>query len=637
MDIASLAYLSRYLFILILLFGTHKLVRFSLAQIRARFRLKETALPGYFLLMKPRKDLLVEQLPHQVKLRQGTTQSLWSFPLYPTTILGRSSACDLRFDDKSLLRRCVQIYRFDQAWFIRPIGKCSLSINGEQIRESVTLESRDLIAFADYQLTFIDERVETERLGRTYDEKLADVQSGHYAALAASAASGDELLTMADVLSRKGSFTPWLMLNLFMILSLTFMYLLFPSTDQDDLLRVGIYPIIVAVLLNAYYLLLPFTTKNFDRTTYLTFAKLIVFGNLIQFRLSLVNRSQIIMAQLNGETDKYRDLLDYVISDYLTQETALLLGLLLLPFVYLFTSRTRLLENMIGFCLVLTPALYIITLILGRDPGGTHGARLWLRLGGFSLQLTEFAKISYLIVLAGFFKIRPKLKIQLAFALWAGFNFFLIMLLPDLGSVMILLPTTLIVYVIMTAEYLRAGALLVMGSGISAFAYYTFPYVKHRIYGWQSLWTEINPRNEQIVFGLQAVARGGLFGRGLGNGSPAGIPEVFGDMVYTILCEEWGILVGLMLVVWFLNLWLRSVYVATESEDGFAASMSLGIATLLFTEAMVVIGGCTGLIPLTGATLPFIAKGGSSLLAKFILMGLLLGFSGRSSRRAYEE
>lgn len=109
---------------------------------------------------------------------------------------------------------------------------------------------------------------------------------------------------------------------------------------------------------------------------------------------------------------------------------------------------------------------YIATLVLGRG-ADEWGATLWITLpGGFSLQLTEFAKITYLIVLANFFKIRPPLKTQLLFAGWAGFNFILIMLLPDFGSMMILLPVTLIVFAVMTSEYLKTAGILLGGTAI---------------------------------------------------------------------------------------------------------------------------------------------------------------------------
>ncbi len=643
MDAARLAYLSRYIFILIIGFVTFHLARFALKQVRARIKLRSAAMPGFFLFLFPtpspahglaswsQLNLMPKDWPTQGQLRSQAGKTAIALPLYSTTVIGRSAACDLVFSIPHMERRAVIVYRFDGNWYVRPTGHTNVTLNGDSLTGPHILVSRDKIGFNGLELTFVDEREETIRAGFTYDESLADRQSGNFQALQKVATTAEEITGLADILGDKGPWLPWLGMNFFILLSYMVMYMLFPTNDLSIVKAVAAYEIIIAVLLNGYFLLLPLTSANFDRCSFLTMAQLILLGNVVQFRLALINRSQIVAAKLAGDHRVFAELIDYVVKEYRTQVTALILGLVLLPIIYILVSHTRILESVMPFCLAITPLLYLATLILGRDTGG-HGAGLWLSLGGVSLQLSEFAKITYLIVLAGFFKIRPRLRQQLFFAAWAGLNFFLIMMLPDLGSVMMLLPTTLVVYIIMTSEYWRAGVLLLGGSAMSVIAYQLFPYVRKRLYGWQSLWTEINPGNEQIVFGLQAVARGGLWGRGIGNGSPAGIPEASGDMVFSVLCEEWGLLVGLFVVVLFLVIWLRSILVAADSEDGFTGSMVLGIATLLFFEAMIVIGGSTGLIPLTGATLPFIAKGGSSVLAKLIMSAIFLGLAGRRNR-----
>ena len=215
------------------------------------------------------------------------------------------------------------------------------------------------------------------------------------------------------------------------------------------------------------------------------------------------------------------------------------------------------------------------------------------------------------------------------FAAWAAGVFFLILMLPDLGSAMILLPTTLLVYVVMTSEFLNTLLILGGGSLTGALAFSFFPHVQRRISGWTTLWTEVNDSNRQIVYALQAIGRGGLFGRGLGNGSPGGIPLASSDMVFAIVGEEFGLIAGLGLVLVFIVLWLRAARITLIARDGFSSSLALGIGTLFFVEAAVVIAGVTGLLPLTGATLPLIARGGSSVLTIIILFALLIGLSAR--------
>jgi len=294
-------------------------------------------------------------------------------------------------------------------------------------------------------------------------------------------------------------------------------------------------------------------------------------------------------------------------------------------------ARTHLLERIGLFCAVATPLLLIITLIFGKG-ADAHGAALWISVGGISMQLTEFAKITYLIVLASFFKNRASRHNQFIFAGWAAMVFLLIFLLPDLGSAMILLPTTLLVYVVMTSEYITTLAILLSGSAMGIMAFTLFTHVQRRISGWTTLWSEVNDNNRQIVYGLQAIARGGFFGRGVGNGSPGGIPLASSDMVFAIVCEELGLIAGLCIVLLFIVVWLRSAKITIASHDGYSSSLALGIGTLAFVEAAIVISGVTGLFPLTGATLPLIARGGSSVLTIIILFAILLGLSARQEK-----
>lgn len=633
MEIPGIAYLSRYVFLLLLGWAGIRLLKHAMLQIRARLRLREAPLSGYFLqYIPPREGLPSLSWPALARSTWIRGQQQVRLPLHPTTVIGQGRECDLQLAFAGWEKRCATLYRDAGNWWLRPLGKVPVFFNEQQVTAPVLLHSRDQIRIGAQRFVFVDERAESAAIGARYNELQADYESGHYAALTQAAPSPQERLRLAEVLSRRGPWFPWFLCNVFAVLSLAMQYLLFPVPDGGLLQSLAYWQIAIPLVLNLYFFLLPATVVNLDRASYLTFAFLVLWGNLVQFRLALVNRSQITEAKVQGDWERYESLLQYVYHDFLTQDQALLLGLILLPIVCWLFAHTRLAERTVFLCIALTPALYLCTLALGKDPGGVHGARLWLQIGSFSLQLSEFAKISYLVVLAGFFKIRPQGRMQLLFAAWAAGNFFLIMLLPDLGSILILLPTTWVVYVVMTSEYCKGGLLLVGGSAAGVLAYMLFPHVRRRLEGWQTLWSEVNPGNEQIVHGLRAVARGGLLGRGIGNGSPAGIPEASGDMVFSVLIEEWGILAGLILILFFLVLWLRSAYVAAEAEDGFASALILGCATLLFLEALVVIGGSTGLIPLTGATLPFVAKGGSSLLAKTILVGALLGVAGRKNR-----
>lgn len=583
MDIFQISYLFRYVFIALILFIVWNLLTLAISELRWNFKNCNIPSKGYFLMSAP---------------VEGVKQSIGSvLPLFHTTYIGSSRSCDVHIKSRLVFKRHAIIYFFDGAWQIRSISpRIPVYINHVEILHPIPLENMDVIGIGDYSFTFVDERRSADDAMLSYEDYLP-------------------VPIYPKEKSRPKLFGAYLSLNIFTILAALLLVLFTPEDNRDTRSLILSAAGIVLIVMNLIYIILPVFLKNIDRSLLVILCVLSVLGIIVQTRLSLLPI----------------DSADIFSSSMKTQSLSLLIGFLLLPVITFITAKTTIPENLAKTCAVITPLLLVITLIFGNG-ADSHGATLWISIGGMSIQLTEFAKITYLIVLADFFKNRATKRHQLIFAGWAALVFLLIMLLPDLGSAMILLPTTLIVYVVMTSEYLTTFIILLSGSGLGAIAFALFPHVQRRIIGWTSLWTEVNDNNRQIVYGLQAVARGGLFGRGLGNGSPGGIPLASSDMVYSIFCEEFGLLAGLSLVLLFILIWLRSSKIAIRSHDGFSSSLALGIGTLLFVEAVIVISGVTGIVPLTGATLPLIAKGGSSVLTIIILFSLLLGLSARKEK-----
>lgn len=583
MDITQFSYLLRYLFSALILFFGWQILRLAVSELRWNFKHSVSPSKGFFLMSIP---------------MEGKEQNIGSvLPIFHTTYIGSSRACDLHLRSQLVFKRHAVIYFFDGSWTIRSVSpKIPVYINHVKILHPIPLENMDEIGIGDYSFTFVDERQSASDAEITYED---------YSPVRKYPEEKSSPKLLASYLS----------LNAFAVLCILLLVLFIPSEHTQVRALITVAAGVGFVLGNLYYFVLPLFLKDIDRALFLLLGFLSVIGITVQIRLSLLPAEN----------------LPYFADDMKSQILSILFGFILLPFIAFLTAKTNIPENLGKICAVLTPLFLIMTLILGNG-ADSHGATLWISVGGMSIQLTEFAKITYLIVLADFFKNRATKKHQLIFAGWAAFVFLLIMLLPDLGSAMILLPTTLIVYVVMTSEYLTTLIILLSGSSLGAIAFALFPHVQRRIIGWTTLWTQVNDNNRQIVYGLQAIARGGLFGKGLGNGSPGGIPLASSDMVFAILCEEFGIVVGLSVVLFFILTWLRSAKIVIRSQDGFSSSLALGIGTLLFVEAAIVISGVTGLFPLTGATLPMIAKGGSSILAILILFALLLGLSARREK-----
>ena len=472
-----------------------------------------------------------------------------SYSLFHTTAIGSSRSSDIRLNSKSIARRHALIYLHDGKWFVRPAdSNVNLYVNDRKVNNPRRIKNQDLIRMGDRTMVFVDERDSAELSGYEFEGSIADWQY-------------DKIVEQP---LRTGF--SWLLVSLFFLIGYIAVFLIIPS--DFGRLRI-IYLLLLGfffVFAQIYYYVLPLTFENFDRAIYTAFIFIAALGLIIQARFAFVDR----IKPLDWSNAEF---IRYIRNDFIVQAGVVIIGLAILPIVILIVQRTRFLEKIYYASLILTPLLYLATLILGRG-AAEWGASLWITLpGGISLQLTEFAKITYLIVLANFFKIRPPLKTQLLFAGWAGFNFMLIMLLPDLGSMMILLPVTLIVFSVMTSEYLKTAGILVGGTLIFFVAYKLLSYVQNRLYGWLTLWTETNAYNEQIIFGLQAIGRGGIFGRGLGVGNPRSIPLASSDMVFSVICEEMGILVGLAIILCFIITWLRGASAAAKVRDGFTSSL----------------------------------------------------------------
>ena len=584
MDEYTLTYLLRYIPIL-LLCGTVLLLLFdALGELRWDMQKNVNPFRGFFLMAAHAKD----QQKTQVK----------GLPLFHTTVIGTSPSCDICIKGNDVGKRHAIIYFYEGDWFIRSVSaKHDVTLNGVPIHHPIPLENKDKLGMGSVNLTFVNEKESAAEARLSYIDT-------------------EQLVPYPREKTRLKRNFSLLFTNLFSIFTILLLILFIPREFERAILTILIFYGIFLFISNIYYVLLPALIKGLDRTLLIILMQFASIGFLFQIRLEL----------FPGVATKYT--LDQLLANLTSQAISFAGAYLFLPILIVIVAKTYLLERLWGVCAVLTPVLLIATLLFGRG-ADTHGAGLWLTIGGFSLQLTEFAKITYLVVLAAFFKNKASRKNQFIFAIWAAVVFGLILLLPDLGSAMILLPTTILIYMVMTSEYVTTLLILVTGSGMSVLAYSMFSHVRRRVDGWGLLWTEINDNNSQIVYGLQAVGRGGLLGRGIGNGSPGGIPLASSDMIFSVICEELGLLAGICIVFLFIILWLRSARTTVLSADGYSSSLALGVGTLFFVQAAVVIAGTTGIIPLTGATIPLIARGGSSAITVLFLFAILMGLSGR--------
>lgn len=319
-----------------------------------------------------------------------------------------------------------------------------------------------------------------------------------------------------------------------------------------------------------------------------------------------------------------------------------------------FTNYRQLSEYKYVYGLLGALAL-IIPIFFGVEQGG---AKSWLDFKLFHLQPSEFVKILVVLFLASFLAENKALLTRgtqsvLGLALpgpreWGpllgmwGISLILLVFQRDLGAALIYFATFLAMVYAATARILYVVSGLGLFTAGGALSYLLFDHVRLRV----NIWL-LNPYNfielgdreydqaYQVIQSLFAIGAGGLTGAGLGAGYPQFIPAVHTDFIFAAITEETGLMGGLGIILLYMFFIYRGLKVALESRDDFSKLLATGLTALMGLQAFIIIGGVTKLLPLTGVTLPFISYGGSSLVANFIILGMLMNISHEA--RSHEQ
>ena len=268
--------------------------------------------------------------------------------------------------------------------------------------------------------------------------------------------------------------------------------------------------------------------------------------------------------------------------------------------------------------MLLSVAGLVLPILFGRE---TNGAKNWIYLGGHSLQPNELIKPVLILVTAWYMSRRRILPwLFMGVACLA-----LLMLQKDLGAALLYYCVILLMFLI---AYSNLPLLLLGiggGAGAAVMGYRMFAHVKKRVAIWQNPWSDYENAGYQLVQGLMALASGSLFGVGLGLGSPTTIPVYQTDFIFAVICEQFGLIFGLCVLLVYLAIIWRGSTIAMEARRFFHALTAMGSVLMLGLQTFIIIGGVIKLIPLTGVTMPFVSSGGSSLLSCMCMTGLIQG------------
>ena len=273
-------------------------------------------------------------------------------------------------------------------------------------------------------------------------------------------------------------------------------------------------------------------------------------------------------------------------------------------------------------------ALCALALLSPWAIGSWHqGARNWVNIGPVSGQPSEFMKPILIIILAAGFSNRPSFMRCLPTIAFAALCCGILLSERDLGALLLYFLTTVLMYYVASSNAALSLAGLGMGAGAAVIAYQAFPYVRDRVSIWQNPWADPLDTGYQIVRSLIAIGSGGLFGMGLGLGMPRNVPLYHSDFIFTSIAEEFGLVFSIGLMAIYVLIIGRGLIVAMNARTSFHSLTAFGIVGIMGLQALLIIGGNTKLLPLTGVTLPLVSYGGSSLVSTFFSMGILLGIS----------
>jgi len=261
-----------------------------------------------------------------------------------------------------------------------------------------------------------------------------------------------------------------------------------------------------------------------------------------------------------------------------------------------------------------------------------YGAKNWISIAGVSIQPSEFMKPVFIIALAAGFSNRPRFLKCLPVLAFAAACCGLLLAQRDLGALLLYFLTTVVVYYAATSNVLITLAGLGMGAGAAVIAYNAFPYVQKRVAMWKNPWSDPTDSGHQLVQALIAIGSGGLFGMGLGMGSPRNIPLYHSDFIFAAMTEEFGLIFSVCVLIIYVLLIMRGLIAAMNARTSLLSLAAFGIVAIIGFQTMLIVGGNTQLLPLTGVTLPLISAGGSSLVSTFFSIGVILGISGMNSR-----
>lgn len=281
--------------------------------------------------------------------------------------------------------------------------------------------------------------------------------------------------------------------------------------------------------------------------------------------------------------------------------------------------------------MIIAIVLLVVVLLVGK---GNYGEKRWIDLGVFQFQPSEVAKLAVIFFFSSMISVNAEkmstfkygvLPFVIVLAVVGGLMF----LEPHLsGMILIFGVGAALMFIGGTHWAWFAGAIGAIGVGGAA-AISFLDYARQRVATWLDPFLDPKGDGYQIIQSLYAIGSGGLLGLGFGNSRQKYLylPEAHNDFIFAIVCEELGFIGAIIILVLFALLIMRGYWIALHARDKFGSLLAAGISTMVALQTVLNIGVVTGVLPVTGAALPFFSYGGTALLILLAEMGVVLSVS----------
>lgn len=484
--------------------------------------------------------------------------------------IGRSKASDIVVEDPTVSRNhCVLLRRTD-GWFITDTGsKSGTYVNGEEVvgRKRVLIDDIITVGNSDFQF----------KRGEEYDEKLK--HSWFFSKV-----------------NPKPAMQNWKLMSL-----ITFFHLfmcveaMFWSAREDIFSPLMLFGLLAFVEWTFFFV----STKVLHRVNF----------ELESLALFLTGTGVMMLARQAN------------VSAYV-QLAASVIGMVLFCVIIRFIENPdrASAQKLRYFLMVAAIGLLSVSILFGTI---TYGAKNWIVIGGISVQPSELVKIIYILIGAGTLDRLQTKKNLLEFIIFSAVCVGLLALMGDFGTALIFFVTFLLI------AFMRSGdfktiilALAAAVFGVSIVLRFK-AYVLDRFKAWGHVWDYPYSLGYQQTHVLTAIASGGLFGVGIGNGFLKGVGASESDLVFGVVAEEMGIIVAVTLALAVACLVIYARAIATRSRSTFYSISACCAAGLLVVQLALNVFGATDILPLTGVTFPFISCGGSSMLSCWGLIAFI--------------